>query len=143
MKTEKQLKNNKIQMNFEIKVEIKDEEDRRKKSSMMAKFYIFNGDIDYYIPNIKINQKYGFTFENDKVLEDFETATNDCIRMVKETINRYSYKSEKTISDMVFRELKEFAEKEKYQLFSYNDLVKITLIGAEAVFDGFYWDYVY
>ena len=142
MKTEKQLKNNKIQMNFEIKVEIKDEEDKRKKSSMMAKFYIFNGDIDYYVPNIKINQKYGFTFENKWVLEDFETATNDCIRMVKETINRYSYKSEKTISDMVFRELKEFAEKEKYQLFSYNDLVSISLIGAEAVFDGFYWDYV-
>ena len=142
MKTEKQLKNNKIQMNFEIKVEIKDEEDRRKKSSMMAEFYVFNGDIDYYVPNIKINQKYGFTFENDKVLEDFETATKDCIRFVKETINRYCYKSEKTISDMVFRELKEFAEKEKYQLFSYNDLVKITLIGAEAVFDGFYWDYV-
>ena len=142
MKTEKQLKNNKIQMNFEIKVEIKDEEDKRKKSSMMAKFYIFNGDIDYYVPNIKINQKYGFTFENKWVLEDFETATKDCIQMVKETINRYSYKSEKTISDMVFRELKEFAEKEKYQLFSYNDLVKITLIRAEAVFDGFYWDYM-
>ena len=141
MKTE-QLKNNKIQMNFEIKVEIKDEEDRRKKSSMMVKFYVFNGDIDYYVPSIKINQKYGFTFENDKVLEDFETATKDCIRIVKETINRYNYKSEKTISDMVFRELKEFVEKEKYQMFSYNDLVKITLIGADAVFDGFYWDYM-
>ncbi len=145
MKTEmKKIKNNKINMDFKIEVEIIDEEDRRKKSKMLVEYDIYHGEINYNIRRMKINQKYGFDFEHRGILDDFKTATYDCCRVIKEIVDRYSSKDEKTISDMVYERLKEYEENEKYALFSYNDLVKITIVSCSAVFyDDIHFDYIY
>ena len=145
MKTEmKKIKNDKININYKIEVKIIDEEDRRKKSKMLVEYNIYHGEINYNIRRMNINQKYGFDFEHSGVLTDFKTATYDCFRVIKGTVDRYSYKDEKEISDMVYRRLREFVEKEKYNLFSYNGDIEISIISCSAVlYDDIHFDYIY
>ena len=131
-----ETKTDKLQMQFDMKITLLDEEDLRRKSVMEVEFHHFRGRAYYSIKKLKINEKYGFDFESSK-LTDFQKLVDRYMWVIVRTVNRYQYAEAGKIADETLYWIKYYIDIAELDVLTHKSCLKVELLKYEA-WDGDY-----